>query len=268
MIGLRSGPGMAPPAAGLGPGLGQALRAGGYEVLGELGRGGMGVVYLARNVPLNRPCAPQDVLGRRTAARRPPRGSAPRPRPSPGSGTPTSSRSMASATTMAGPYFEMEYIEGGSLAGRLDRHSVARRRGRGAAGRGAGPRHRGGPSSGDRPPRPQAGQRPADRRRGAEGQRLRPGQVARLRRPPDPHRPARRHPLLHGPRAGRGRRRGGRPGGRRLQPGGDPLRAADGPPPVPGGDDPPDARPGAVAGAGPAAASSSPPCRATWRRSA
>jgi eukaryotic-like serine/threonine-protein kinase len=92
----------------------------GCEILSELGRGGMGVVYLARQVRLNRLCALKIIL------------------PSAHRGAESSARFLAEAETIARlrhpnlvqihglgehdgrAYFEMEYIEGGSLARRLD----------------------------------------------------------------------------------------------------------------------------------------------------
>src|SRR4051794_17374254 len=49
-------------AAGRSPAVLDALEAAGYEVLGELGRGGMGVVYLARKRALNRLCGLKMIL--------------------------------------------------------------------------------------------------------------------------------------------------------------------------------------------------------------
>jgi tetratricopeptide (TPR) repeat protein/tRNA A-37 threonylcarbamoyl transferase component Bud32 len=102
-----------PPAPTGGPALP------GYQILGELGRGGMGVVYKARQLRLNRIVALKMILAGDYA---PPE---------------TVIRFLAEAESIARlhhphivqifaygehdgrPYFEMEYVDGGSLADRL-----------------------------------------------------------------------------------------------------------------------------------------------------
>ena len=92
----------------------------GYEILGELGRGGMGVVYRAREILLNRPCVLKMILAGLHADAE------------------ASVRFLAEAEAVARlqhpnivqihhigqadglPFFELEYVDGGSLDRRLD----------------------------------------------------------------------------------------------------------------------------------------------------
>ncbi len=108
------------PRAELNPVVLEALRLEGYEVRGELGRGGMGVVYLARKVALNRLCALKMVLAGAHA------------------GSAALARFRAEAEAVARlrhpdivqiyhvgeaeglPYLELEYLPGGGLDQALD----------------------------------------------------------------------------------------------------------------------------------------------------
>jgi WD40 repeat protein/serine/threonine protein kinase len=92
----------------------------GYEILGELGRGGMGIVYRARQVRLNRHCALKMILGGVYAD------------------APAALRFLAEAEAVARlqhpnivqihnigeadnlPFIELEYVDGGSLDRSLD----------------------------------------------------------------------------------------------------------------------------------------------------
>jgi WD40 repeat protein len=108
----------APPADG--PPTTGPVTIPGYEVLGELGRGGMGVVYRARQVGLNRPVALKMILAGGHAS----------------AGELARFRTEAEAIAQLQhpnivqvhevgeqnglPYFSLEFCDGGSLATRLD----------------------------------------------------------------------------------------------------------------------------------------------------
>ena len=137
------------------------LRVGAYEVLEELGRGGMGVVYRARHRTLGHEVALKMILsgGHADAAEL--------------------ARFRLEAAAVArlhhpgivhihefgthdgNPFFSLELVDGGISRTALKNGPLARTR-HGGAGREAGAGHAARPRSRHRPPRPQAGQRPHD----------------------------------------------------------------------------------------------------------
>ncbi len=112
---IRSIDGVAQPARGR-----PAPTVPGYQIIGELGRGAMGVVYQALQLRLNRPCALKMILAGAHASAE------------------NSVRFLAEAETVAKlqhpnvvqihnvgvagglPFLELEYVDGGSLDRRLD----------------------------------------------------------------------------------------------------------------------------------------------------
>ena len=225
----------------------------GYEILGELGRGGMGVVYKARQIRLNRPCALKMILGGAHA------------------NDEAAFRFLAEAEAIARlqhpnvvqihhvgvadglPFFELEYVDGGSLDRRLNGTPWPSRRAAElieSVVRGVTEAHR----------------------LGIVHRDLKPGNVLLaadgtpkitdfgLAKSLDSDSDLTRtdsimgSPSLHGPRAGRGQHQAGRAARRRLRPGRDPVRASDRRSAVPGYNGPGGSRSGQERRAGAAVA--------------
>ena len=150
----------------------------GYDVEQELGRGGMGVVYKARHLRLNRTIALKMILAGSHA------------------GPAELQRFLVEAEAVAQiqhpnivqifesgqqdglPFITLEYVAGGSLADMVREQPLPARGG--PARRAIGPRHRLCPRAWHRPSRPQTRERAARGRRHPQNHRFRAGKVRRV----------------------------------------------------------------------------------------
>ena len=193
----------------------------GYEIEVELGRGGMGVVYRARHLRLNRPCALKMILAGLHA------------------GPDVVARFVTEAEAIARlehpsivqirhigdadglPFFELEYVSGGSLDQQLD-GTPARQAGRSPC-RTSGNGDRRSPSARYRSSRSQTLERAFGGRRHTQSRRLRPGENTGQPVGVDSERVGHGLAQLHGARAGPGAGETGRHSRGCLRGGGDPL---------------------------------------------
>ena len=212
-----------------------------YDLLEEIGRGGMGVIYKVRHHTLNRVAALKTILGGQFA--------------SPAEKQRFQDEAEAVAALdhphivpiyrigefQGQAYFTMKLIEGGSLAAGLAGGTLpGQSRPTSPVEALVGPTDSDGRARGpSRPParhpapRPQTGQHPPRFPGAAPCQRFWAGQARRRYHQPDRNGHDCGHPGLHGARASRGPQ-AGVDLDRCVQPGGHPLRTAHGTPAVPG----------------------------------